>query len=327
MMAASILVIIVNYRTAALTIDAVTAIMPEATSRGDVQAIIVDNGSNDGSASRIADAITTLGASGWCSLLALDDNRGFAGANNAAIAYYQRTAQPDHVWLINPDTIAQPDAIGALIRFLDSHPDAGIVGGRCLWPDGRPRLSAFRFPSPIGELVDGLAFGPLSRLLRRYQVAIEIPDKPIAVDWVSGSHLMIRGAVVRALGPMDEGYFLYFEETAYCAKAADAGFACYHVPDSRVVHIGGQSTGVTGEARKSPRPRYWFASRARFMIGRYGKAQTHIANLLWLLAWPPGRMLARLRGRAEPAPPGLWCDFVRVNYGVGGLMYGDRAIS
>lgn len=329
MMTASILVVIVNYRTASLAIDALTAIVPEAKARGDVRAIIVDNGSADGSAEQIAGAISAIGISDWCSLLSLESNRGFAGGNNAAIAEYRReTGQlPDHVWLLNPDTIARPDAIGALVRFMETHPDAGIAGGRCLWPDGRPRHSAFHFPSPLGELVGALSFGPLSRLLPRYDIAIPLSDAPARVDWVSGSHLMMRGTVIDAIGPMDEGYFLYFEETAYCARAADAGFACYHVPDSRIVHIGGQSTGVTGQARKNRRPRYWFASRARFMIGRYGKAWTHIANVLWLLAWPPGRVLARLRGRAEPAPPGLWCDFVRHNYGAGGLMYGDRATS
>lgn len=331
---AAILVIIVNYRTAALTIDALTAIAPEVKARGDVHAIIVDNGSNDGSSATIAQAIA-LHASRWCTLLPLERNCGFAGGNNAAIEHSRRMADrdhdgrlPDYVWLLNPDTIAQPDALGALVRFMTGHPDAGIAGGQCLWPDGRPRHSAFRFPSPLGELVGALSFGPLSRLLPLHDVAITISDKPIAVDWVSGAHLMIRSAVIEAIGPMDEGYFLYFEETAYCAKAAEAGFACYHVPESRVVHIGGQSTGVTGEmAGKRRRPRYWFASRARFMIGRYGKAWTHAANLLWLAAYPPGRLLAHLRGRADPAPPRLWRDFVHHYYGVGGLMYRDRAIS
>ena len=316
---ATILISIVNYRTPDLAVAALGAIAEEAIARGDVMAVIVDNASSDGSPEKIAEGIAELGGpEGWAELLDRDVNDGFAAGNNAAIARYRERhgSTPDIAWLLNPDTIAEPDALGALVRFLNARPKAGIVGGRVLSPDGSANHSAFNFPSPTGELLAALQLGPLTRAFARHDVAIPIPDAPMRVDWVEGSHMAIRGAVIDAIGPMDTGYFLYFEEVDYCARAADAGFETWHDPSSRVVHIGGQATGITGAATGiGRRPRYWFASRARFFSGRYGKAGLARANALWLLGWPIGSLWEMIRGRPRNAQPGLWRDMWR--YGGG----------
>ncbi len=323
MITAPILIVIVNYRTPDLTVAALRAIAPEIVARGDAQVIVVDNASDDGSPDRIAEGIVALDAVGWCTLYLSPHNGGFAAGNNAAIRLATREGHtPDMIWLLNPDTIAQADALGALVRFMEAHPHAGIVGGRVLAPDGTANTTAFHFHSPIGEFLAALGFGPLTRRLIRHDVAIPIPDAPIRADWVEGSHMLIRHGVIDAIGLMDEGYFLYFEETDFCARAAHAGFECWHVPDSRVVHISGQSTGVTGAAAtRARRPRYWFASRARYFRRYHGWMGTNLANLLWLIAYPPGRVLARLRGRPRQDPPRLWRDFLVHNYGLRGLMY------
>ena len=330
MMTAPILVLIVNYRTAALTVRAVEAIADEVRARGDAHVLVVDNGSGDGSAEIIAAAIAPEHA-GLCSVLALDDNLGFAGGNNAGLAHHARTAgagrPPDFVWFLNPDTVAAPNALGTLVDFLDSRPEAGIAGGLCLRPDGTVRHSAFRFHSPLGELTAALDLGPLRRLLWRHDVVVPVGDSSQRVDWVSGAHFMIRGTLLDRIGALDPRYFLYFEETDLCARAADAGFETWHVPASRVTHIGGQATGMTENRERARRPRYWFASRARFLLRRHGLAATHLANLLWLLASPPGALLARLRGRPRHDPPRLWRDFLLHYYGPGGLMYRARDLA
>lgn len=332
MIPAPILVLIVNYRTAALTAQAMEAILPEVRSRGDAHILIVDNGSADGSVALLTEAIARLDADGFCSLLALDDNRGFAAGNNAGLDQYRAAADihggarwPDYTWLLNPDTIAKPHALGALVEFLSVHRQAGLAGGRCLRPDRSIRPSAFHFHTPLNEFVGALDFGPLRKLLHRHDVLMPVSDHPSRVEWLSGSHLMVRGEVFDRIGPLDPGYFLYFEETDFCARAADAGFQAWHVPASRIVHLGGRSTGLTEQGPMERRPRYWFASRARFMMRRHGRMKTHLANLLWLCAWPLGAILARLRFRPRRDPPWLWLDFLRHNYGIDGLMY-DRSV-
>jgi len=325
---APILALIVNYRTAELTAKAIEAILPEIRSRGDSHIVVVDNGSADGSAGLIAKAIERLEAADCCSLLALDDNRGFAAGNNAGLDYYRRrTAEtgkdnwPEYTWLLNPDTVAQPRALSALVEFMGAHPKAGLAGGRCLRVDGSIRPSAFHFHTPLSELLEAVDFGPLRRLFRRSDVVIPTGDRPVRAHWLSGSHLLIRGIVFDRIGLLDEGYFLYFEETDFCARAADAGFEAWHVPGSRIVHIGGQATGVSEGRSARRRPRYWFASRARFLIRRHGIAKTHLANALWLLASPLGRVIAGLRRRRRNDPPRFWLDFLFHYYGPGGLMY------
>lgn len=325
---APILVLIVNYRTAVLTVQAIEAVLPEAKSRGDVHILIVDNGSADGSATVLTEAIARLDAGDCCSVLALDDNRGFSAGNNAGLAHYRQATTihgdavwPDFTWLLNPDTIAEPHALGALIEFLSHCGRAGIAGGRCLRPDGSIRHSVFRFHTPLNDFIAALDLGPLRKLLRQHDVVMPVGDAPCRTEWLSGSHLIIRGTVFDRIGLFDSGYFLYFEETDFCARAADAGFETWHVPASRIIHLGGQATGFTDRRPLARRPRYWFMSRARFMIRRHGRPMTHLANLLWICAWPVGALLARLRGRPRPSPPHLWLDFIRHNYGVGGAMY------
>src|ERR1700754_3842568 len=97
MIPAPILVLIVNYRTPALTAQAIQAIATEVKARGDAHILVVDNGSDDGSAVAIEAAIADLGLREYCSLLLLDSNVGFAGGNNAGLDHYrQLAAEADH---------------------------------------------------------------------------------------------------------------------------------------------------------------------------------------------------------------------------------------
>lgn len=331
---APILVLIVNYRTAALTVQAIKAVLPEVRERGDASIVVIDNGSDDGSARILAVAIERLDAQDICSLLTLPTNVGFAGGNNAGLVEYRRIAAsagreswPEHVWLLNPDTIAEPRALSALVDFLGEKPEAGLAGGRCLRPDGSIRPSAFRFHTPVSEFLKALDVGVLRRLLKRHDVVMPIRNEPFRADWLSGSHLMIRGSVIDRIGMLDERFFLYFEETDFCARAADAGFEAWHVPASRVTHLGGRSTGLTELGPAMRQPRYWFESRARFLLRRHGVAATHAANLLWLMASPVGGAWARIRGRRRRDPPRFWWDFLAHNYGRGGLMYRSASIA
>lgn len=326
---APILVLIVNYRTAALTVQAVKAIAPEIRDRGDAHILIVDNGSGDGSAVHIERAIGEASLGDCASLLVLDSNRGFAAGNNAGLEHYRAITGhwPSHSWLLNPDTVAEPGALGALVDGIAQRPQAGLAGGCCLRSDGTARHSAFRFHTPLSEFLTALDFGPLRSLLARHDVVMPISDTPFRAEWLSGSHLLIRDAVFERIGLLDPAYFLYFEETDFSARAAQAGFEAWHIPASRIVHIGGQSTGLTEHRPAARRPRYWFASRARFLLRRYGLAQTHLANLLWLIAAPPGALYARLRGRRRHEAPRLWRDFLFHYYGPGGLMYRARELA
>ena len=112
---------------------------------------------------------------------------------------------------------------------------------------------------------------------------------------MAGASLIVRREVFDAVGLLDEGYFMYFEEVDFCLKASRAGWPCWYVPTSRVVHLVGQSSGVTkaGDERKR-RPRYWFEARRRYFMTNHGRPKTLAADVAFALAYailpgPPGR--------------------------------------
>ena len=96
---------------------------------------------------------------------------------------------------------------------------------------------------------------------------------------MTGACLMVRSELLRQVGLLDEGYFLYFEEMDFCARARRAGWSIWHVPASRVVHLGGAATGIN--AGRKRRPRYWYDSRRRFFVRNYGIASLALADMLW----------------------------------------------
>jgi GT2 family glycosyltransferase len=323
------LVSIVNYRTPGDVTVCLDSLLPEIQANPGSSAIVVDNDSQDGSVEQIRQHIADEGYQDWCRLVAAPRNGGFAYGNNLAMAVWgenvgvargESGSFPDFVWLLNPDAIVLPGALGGLLAFMKGCPDAGIAGGRALCEDGSVRSCGFRFPSVLSELGQALSLGnhrrlpgfaAVARLLARHAMTLPRVEEPTRVDWVNGSTFMVRGSVLEKIGTFDEGYFLYWEETDFCLRAVRAGFSCWYVPDSRIIHAGGKSTGVDWTER---RPVYWFESRARFFRKRYGPGRWHAVNLPWLLASPLGWLLARLRGRRPKWPPFHWLDVLRYSY-------------
>jgi len=306
-------IVIVNYRTADLTVDCLRSIADEVQTRGDTCVTVVDGGSGDGSGDVLATAIDREGWSRWVELILLDTNGGFAYGNNAGIApLLDQEDEPQYFLLLNPDTVARPQALTRLIDFMDAHPRAGIAGSRLENPDGSPRFSAFRFASPLSELESSLRFGPVSRLLRNRVVNPPIQETTHRTDWVAGASMIIRRQVFDQIGLLDPAYFLYYEEADFCLRAARAGWECWYVPHSREVHLVGQASGITGAGRTRKRtPSYWFASRRRYFAKNYGRGTALLADGLWLLGYSLWTLRRWLTRRPHIDPPGLGRDFIR----------------
>ena len=277
-----IFVAIVNYRTGHLVVDCLASVAPMVADLRGGRVVVVDNDSGDDSAAVIGAAIERHNWGGWAELRVLPRNGGFAYGNNAAIARV-RELDPAFgaVLLLNPDTVARPDAIRHLTQYLDANPSVGIVGASIENEAGQPESSAHPQPSPLRELEDAARFAPLSRWLSGSTTAWVPRSVPHECDWVSGACMAIRRAVLDAVGPMDEGFFLYFEEVEFCLRARRAGWHCWFVPEARVLHFEGASTGIRIARRR--RPAYWYTSRRRFFVKAYGVAGLFAADLLWAL--------------------------------------------
>ncbi|MBI5891284.1 MAG: glycosyltransferase family 2 protein [Nitrosomonadales bacterium] len=274
-------IVIVNYGTADLTIDCLRALSSQVACIADIRAVVVDNNSGDGSVAKLVAAIEREGWISWAEVMPQDKNGGFAFGNNAGIRKALASAEPvEYIMLLNPDTVARPGAIEALVNFMDDHPNAGIAGSELENADGSVEYSAHTFPSPLGEL-DGVArLGPLNRLLWR-KAAAATPSQETAhlCDWVSGASMIFRRKVFEDVGLMDEAYFLYFEEVDICRRAHQAGWQCWYVPGSRVIHLEGASTGIRTVARR--RAAYWYESRRRFFVKNYGVSGLVVADVFW----------------------------------------------
>jgi N-acetylglucosaminyl-diphospho-decaprenol L-rhamnosyltransferase len=306
-----IVVVIVTYRTAQLTIDGLRSVERERSTPGlRIRAVVIDNASGDLPA--ISRAAEDNHWTSWVTLVAAPKNGGFAYGNNLGIQRAYFTASPDYVYLLNPDAQVRPGAIGALVSFLETHRQAGIAGSSFEDLDGSVWPIAFRFPGLLSELDDGLAFGPAAHLLRPWAVAQRMSATAQPVDWICGASMLIRPEVFTAIGGMDENYFLYFEETDFCYRARQAGFATWYVPESRVMHIRGQSTAVT-DLTKGPRrmPGYWWESRRRYYALTCGIGHAIAIDLITALARSVGLLKRVILGRRHTAVPYFVRDLAR----------------
>jgi len=307
-----VVIVIVNYRTARLTIESLAALATEMRSLPGARVTVVENASGDDSAARIRAALTSEGWD-WASLVEAGRNGGYAFGNNLAIRPCLEAPQPpDFFLLLNPDTRVEPGAVGALLEFMEGRPEVGIAGSCLLNPDGTSWSTAFRFPSVLSELEAGFRLGPLTRLLEPWVVPMKMGDEARQVDWVPGASMMIRREVFETVGLMDEQYFLYFEETDFCLQARRAGWSCWYVPASRVMHIAGQSTGVTDrDAAPRRRPQYLFDSRRRYFVKNHGLGYAALADVAWSVGLASWRLRRRLQGKPDRDPPSLLVDSVR----------------
>jgi GT2 family glycosyltransferase len=217
--------------------------------------------------------------------------------------------QPQYVLLLNPDTIVQPGAITSLLQFMDENPKAGIAGSRLEDPDGTAQSSAFRFHSITSEFERGIRIGFITRLLKKQIVALPISDTPTPCGWVAGASMMIRREVFESIGLMDEKYFMYFEEVDFCLTASRAGWPCWYVPSSHVVHLVGAVSQMSDSRKhRKRRPAYWFESRRRFFVKNYGRVYTALADMAYLTAHTLHRVRWKLQGTQDTDPPKLLTD-------------------
>lgn len=299
---ARVLTIILNYKTAEMTLRSAEAALREMDGiEGEV--IIVDNASGDGSFEHMsAEAI----ARGWTKdarvrVLQSGRNGGFGAGNNVGLrAGLSDGSAPDFYYVLNSDAFPDPGAITALMAYLQTHPDVGFAGSYIHGEAGDPHLTTFRFPSIASELEGAARFGPISRMLKGKAVPIAVPQVTQQVDWLAGASLMMRRETLEDIGLFDETFFLYFEETDLCRRARLAGWPTVFVRDSEVTHIGSVSTGMKEWQRM---PQYWFASRLHYFTKNHGWFYAVLAtkaHVLGGLLWRARRLLQG-KPAADPA--------------------------
>jgi len=292
---ATLAIIVLNYRTAALTIACLDSLADQIAE--DIEVVVVDNASNDGSAEAIGRAIVARGYTAWARLLQSPVNGGFAAGNNVGI----RAVPAQAYMLLNSDTKMCEGAIAAFRRVLRERPDAAIIGPQLVGEDGIAQVSTFRLPSPETELVRASRTGALRKLLGVHDLPMPVGSGTAEPEWLAFACVVIRREVIDRIGLLDEGYFMYFEDIDYCHRARNAGFKILYSPEPRVVHFAGGSSQVTsasGIRERARRPRYFYEARSRYYAKFYGRSGLLRANALFTA----GRTVALAREVMGKAP-------------------------
>ncbi|MFC6586849.1 glycosyltransferase family 2 protein [Sulfitobacter pacificus] len=144
-------------------------------------------------------------------------------------------------------------------------------------------------------------------MLKSYVVAPDLPQTATQVDWVAGASVLMRASMLDEIGIFDETFFLYFEETDLCKRAAVAGWECWYLPQVGVVHIGSVSTGMKEWQRI---PDYWFASRRHYFVKNHSRAYAAAALLAKLAGGQSTTCAARYlaqRRKIRPVSTATFC--------------------
>ncbi len=223
-------VVLTNWNTRELLRGALNSLMRNA-STDDVEVIVVDNGSTDGSAGMVKTEFPS------CVLVENPGNRGYAHANNQGIAL----ARGSSVLLLGSDTVVRDSTVDTLAEYLESHPGAGAAACRLMNPDGTPQLSCRRFP----RLRDAVAtYMNLHALTGRYTMRGFDYFTTQVVEQPAATCLMIRRDVMTAIGGFDETYTILYTDVDLCRRIGREGKEIVFVAQTEITHLGSMTTSA-----------------------------------------------------------------------------------
>lgn len=232
-------VVVLSWNTRELTLACLAALEAEGLASPGAppgpdglraETILVDNGSDDGTAASARARFRGV------ETIALTGNLGFAAGNNVGLA----RARGRVLVLLNSDVTPTRDALVRCVRHLDANPEVGVVGVQLLHPDGRLQNSVHGFPRLLTELVPRFVLETL--LPARFPSKRVRHAGPVEVDAVLGACLALRREVLERVGGLPEEYFLFLEETDWCWSIRAAGWRVVQLPDVRLVHLSGASS-------------------------------------------------------------------------------------
>lgn len=281
----SLSVVVPTHDTRDLTLACLRAL--DASGVPDLQVIVVDDASHDGTGEAIAAAHPGV------EVVRCDPGAGFTRAANLGLA----RARGEILLLLNSDTEVEPGAFVPLLEAFHRDPRLGAAGAVLHYPDGSPQWSGGAEPGLLWLF--GLTSGLPALLgrLPRYRRVKPVGAAPGEVGWVTGAALAMRRSAWEETGPLDEGYRFYVQDLDLCVRLRRAGWKIELVPGFRVLHHHGATIGRKPGAGGRQPPELLWADLLRFARRHHGAAWARRAAL----AMRAGAAL-RLLGRSAKTP-------------------------
>lgn len=223
--------VIVNYNTMA---DLRKCLESAREMPGEVETLVVDNGSTDGSREMVKGEFPDA------RLIDNPGNPGYSSACNRGIAATERP----YVFILNSDVEFLDDGLETVLDHMDADPGIGALGPMVLNSDGSVQMSCRLFPSMLESVVHGFLgeAWPDNPLTRAYQMKDLRRDEPCEVDWVSGAAMLLRREAALEVGGFDEAYFMYVEDVDFCWRLRRAGYRVVYDPSMRLLHHIGRTS-------------------------------------------------------------------------------------
>jgi len=230
----------------------------------EVETIVVDNGSHDGSIEMMEASFPEV------KLIQSAVNLGFGVANNVAI----QQARGRYLVLINSDAFFFPGMLARAIQHMDDAPNCAIGGAKLLYRSGKWQPSSRTFHS-LGvdfAVLTGLSdYFPKSKIFGRINRTFADLEQPAKVDWITGAFLILRPSTLAEVGLFDPAFFLYYEEVDLCLRMKEAGYEVWFWPDIVITHICGESSRQIKTHELSPRAAQVVLWRMRSTLLYYRK--------------------------------------------------------
>jgi GT2 family glycosyltransferase len=232
------------------------------------------------------------------------DNRGFAASNNVALDH----ARGRYVLLLNPDVEILSGTLGELVAAMDARPELGLASVVQRGTEGELQTSIRRFPSPLRSLGESLfaAYWPVLNIFQELETRPARYQQEGHADWLVGAFLIARREAVRAVGPLDDRFFLYSEEIDWCYRFWQAGWPVAHLPVMAITHhAGGRSRGdLMAQLSHS---RLLFAAKHYGMAKRVGiRAALALGHVIRIAVFAPAAAVSpRQRERVGAEWAGL----------------------
>ena len=221
-------IVVVNYRTEAY-LPACLESLKKCDASTQIDLVLVDNSKGRGAAEILKQHFPNG------KLIENDRNLGYAKAVNQGIG----ASHSEFIFIVNPDTVAKEGALDGLVEFMQTRPDAGVVGPKLINSDGTIQLSCRRFYTLKTVLLRRTFLGKMFRnspSVKRHLMLDWDHNSAREVDWILGAAMMVRKAAISEVGPMDERFFLYFEDVDWCYRMRTFGWKVYYYPFSELVH-------------------------------------------------------------------------------------------